>query len=244
MANHVLDYNGEDDEDEALRKAIALSLGHAPSTPKPEEIDLTADDDSDGEKNTKNASHPVPVPAPKPPRAATSSLSALGLDRKRMEEERLARLNKRKASELSPTAGELDPRPQQRQKTAELSEKSTSVTSSRVAAAGPSKPNQSIGPLNPLVVETRLRPGPSLPFPQGVVKKTWVRGQPRLGDDITIEEVLQKEKLEIAVLSSFQWAADWMLSKIDVARTRMLLIAFAADEDHVGDSPPLIAPSC
>lgn len=43
-----------------------------------------------------------------------------------------------------------------------------------------------------------------LKYPKGVVLKTWVYGSPRQGNDIKIEEVLQKDDLELAVLSAFQ----------------------------------------
>ncbi|KAG7133588.1 Tyrosyl-DNA phosphodiesterase 1 like protein [Verticillium longisporum] len=46
-------------------------------------------------------------------------------------------------------------------------------------------------------------------------------------DDIKIEEVLEKDKLELAVVSSFQWDEPWLLSKVDTARTRMVFIAYA-----------------
>lgn len=72
----------------------------------------------------------------------------------------------------------------------------------------------------------------SLPFPEGVVKKTWMRGQPRGEDEITAEEVLQKDKLQMAIISSFQWDEEWMLKLIDVRRTKLMLVAFAADEDQ------------
>ncbi len=65
------------------------------------------------------------------------------------------------------------------------------------------------------------------------MKKTWVYGQARLGDDIKIEEVLQKTQLELAVLSSFQWDEDWLMSKVDITRTKLILVAFAADEAQV-----------
>ncbi|KIM95009.1 hypothetical protein OIDMADRAFT_134826 [Oidiodendron maius Zn] len=50
-------------------------------------------------------------------------------------------------------------------------------------------------------------------FPDGVVKKTWVYDCHRQ-DDIKIEEVLQKDDLELAVLSSFQIDPDWVASKL------------------------------
>jgi hypothetical protein len=49
-------------------------------------------------------------------------------------------------------------------------------------------------------------------YPNGVVKKTWAFGYDRKGDDIKIEEVFQKNDLQLAVLSSFQIDADCMPS--------------------------------
>ncbi|KAF7540514.1 hypothetical protein G7Z17_g12193 [Cylindrodendrum hubeiense] len=72
---------------------------------------------------------------------------------------------------------------------------------------------------------------PSLPpFANGTVKKTWARGYPRTPDDIKIEEILQKESLMLAVLSSYQWDDEWIMSKVDLRKTKLLLLAFAADE--------------
>ncbi|KAK9353681.1 tyrosyl-DNA phosphodiesterase-domain-containing protein [Lipomyces doorenjongii] len=64
-----------------------------------------------------------------------------------------------------------------------------------------------------------------LPYPRGVVKKTAVNGYPRKGDDITIEEVLQPTKLRTAVLSAFQWDYEWILDKIFLGRTQLVLVA-------------------
>ncbi|KAH6975901.1 tyrosyl-DNA phosphodiesterase-domain-containing protein [Ilyonectria sp. MPI-CAGE-AT-0026] len=72
---------------------------------------------------------------------------------------------------------------------------------------------------------------PSLPpFANGTVKRTWARGYPRTPDDIKFEEVLQKDSLMLAVLSSYQWDDEWIMSKVDSRRTKLLLLAFAADE--------------
>ncbi|KAF4120288.1 Tyrosyl-DNA phosphodiesterase [Geosmithia morbida] len=69
-------------------------------------------------------------------------------------------------------------------------------------------------------------------FRDGAVKKTWAYGYPRTEDDIKIEEVLQRDQLELAVLSSFQWDDEWLMSKVDMLRTRLLLVAYAADQDQ------------
>lgn len=88
------------------------------------------------------------------------------------------------------------------------------------------------------VVHSQLR------YPHGTVRRTWARGYPKTSDDITIEEVFQKEGLQLAVLSSFQWDEEWMLSKLNVHETRILLLAFAADEGQVMNTiliPKLLA---
>ncbi|OAA54435.1 Tyrosyl-DNA phosphodiesterase [Cordyceps fumosorosea ARSEF 2679] len=76
------------------------------------------------------------------------------------------------------------------------------------------------------------RPGAAQPpYPQGIVRRTWTKGYPKTCDDITIEEVFQMEDLQLALLSSFQWDDEWLLSKLNVGTTRVLLLAFAADEE-------------
>ncbi|KAL2022295.1 hypothetical protein VTK56DRAFT_5693 [Thermocarpiscus australiensis] len=226
--------NGDEDEDEALRIAIALSMGQTPARrpggPKDVgTIDLTQDedDDRDGDRDdtdatSKNVIAPVGPNAEKPsasenPPPPSSSFAVLGIDRKKMEEERLARLGKRKASELGDVR---EARPVQRPRTAN---------------AQPSPPSESghvgKGKREELGSAASAKPpGSDLPFPRGVVKKTWAFGHPRQADDIKIEEVLQKHKLQLAVLSSYQWDEEWLLSKIDLARTKLVLIAFATDE--------------
>ncbi|CAD6502201.1 BgTH12-02440 [Blumeria graminis f. sp. triticale] len=52
-------------------------------------------------------------------------------------------------------------------------------------------------------------------YPDGVIKKTWVRGRTRDGDDIKIEEVLQKDDITLAVLGAFQVDGDWVRAKLN-----------------------------
>ncbi len=203
-------FNG--DEDAALRYAIELSLQDAEKRP----IELSSDDgseddldkqpiyppvtkmagDSSSQGIYKNQSTPAPQTAP-------TAAGLAGLDRRKMEEERLARLGKRKVPESNQESQE------RRQRTR--------------------------------IDETPDATGHSttVPFPRGVVKKTWASGYARTGDDIKIEEVLQKEQLEMAVLSSFQWDEDWLLSKIDIRKTKMVLVAFASSTAQVFPPPPL-----
>ncbi|KAI8635010.1 tyrosyl-DNA phosphodiesterase-domain-containing protein [Xylariaceae sp. FL1651] len=235
MGGHDDAFDG--DEDAALRYAIALSLQEAnvpvsPSTgPKPIRIDSddSRDDDlEDGPKyppTPKKANHqsadkdcirgtsaalsfPPAVVQTIPAATQLNSFAALGLDRKKMEEERLRRSAKRKA----PSIDDKDSaeRPPRRVKI-ESQLNGMPFTSTTHATAS---------------VKT-----PLLPYSKGVVKKTWAFGYPRQ-DDIKIEEIFQKDELELAVLSSFQWDDAWMLSKIDIMKTKIVCIAFASNEAH------------
>ena len=136
----------------------------------------------------------------------------LGLDRKQMEQERLAR--KRKAASISPppprrtaaTDPSILPVPAQ-QTEAESALRTT--TASQVPSGSTGK-------------------GPA--FLVGTVKKTWAFGHERKGDDIKLEEVLQKSDLNLAVLSSFQWDIDWLLAKINTRSTQITLVMQAKDK--------------
>ena len=235
--DRAVEINSSDDDDEALRIAIAMSLGQDPPPPKRNRgknaplVDLTEDaEEHSGPVSIQESSssggegvRQAPIEA-----APRNSLANLGLDRRKMEEERLERLRKRKASELGQEDHQA--RPNQRVKIQDGAK-----------AAGSQTPFSPPAPQAGEHAKRSPKPGPSrhasrLPFPGGVVKKTWVRGYPRLGDDITIDEVLQKEQLELAVLSSFQWDDEWLMSKVDISRTKLLLVAFAADESQVSRS--------
>ncbi|KAJ2990984.1 hypothetical protein NUW58_g2693 [Xylaria curta] len=219
------------DEEAALRYAIALSLqDHDPAmslsaTQDPIELDSDGNEDDDLESGPKcpptpkktmesargdivkaasETSRPLPLPQAAFPGTQPSGFAALGLDRKKMEEERLARAAKRKAPHDDGTTG----RQPQRIKINGQSDGVPRVTTPPASA------------------RTQL---PQLLYAKGTVKKTWVSGYQRQ-NDIKIEEIFQKEQLELAVLSSFQWDDEWLLSKIDIKRTKMVCIAFASSE--------------
>ena len=173
-------------EDEDLNRAIALSLGkHDPvpileGTSVKEAIDL----DSDGEATTEIHERKDDYSDAASARVTDSGGGILGLNRKEMEAERLAR--KRRRSISPPTSHK---KPQQ-------------------------KP---------------IRNDPEL-FSTGTVKKTWVLGHERAGDDIKIEEIMQKDDLQTAILSSFQWDITWLLTKVDMERSKVTLVMQAKDQ--------------
>lgn len=216
------------DEDEDLRQAMALSLqNQMPETKNPisynaerlngEVIDLDREEEL---TKTQKASKENLV-SDTCPDSPGGCKSFLGLNRKVMEQERLAR--KRKASSsLSPL-----------RKSAKISggQRSLSVSS----ALNETDSAQSIDISSARALEKSIKPGiisksASEPtFLNGVVRKTWASGHDR-HEDIKIEEVLQRDDLTLAVLSSFQWEIDWLFSKIDTKSTPVTLVMQAKEE--------------
>ncbi|TDZ19102.1 hypothetical protein Cob_v008024 [Colletotrichum orbiculare MAFF 240422] len=146
---------------------------------------------------------------PPPKVGAGRAFGTLTLDREQMEKERLARALKRSSEQAG------------------LEDAVEKPKLSRLEA--PNTWDPSLGKLD--CSEKSDHPNdPCLPFPNGIFKRTWALGHLRTGDDIKIEEVLQKDRLQLAVLSSFQWDEEWLLSKIDCSRTKTILVAYAADD--------------
>ena len=177
----AISIDDSDDEEEALRYAIKMSL---------------------------EDQHPA-----EEEKAPSSGL--LSLDRKQMEAERLARLAKKRGHPGDATASAVQAPASKRQRDADM------VATQQPESGQPLKAK--------------------LPYAKGIVKKTWVQGYPRTGDDVKIEEVLQRDQLELAVISSFQWDEEWMLSKFNLAKTKLLLVAFAGSEAQVSCLPLRLA---
>ncbi|KAH6603416.1 hypothetical protein Trco_008191 [Trichoderma cornu-damae] len=221
------------DDDEALRYAIALSLQHPDSSAAAAAIVIDDSEDDGNEGKIPPASPPEPRQQAQPP----SRFGSLLLDRKAMEQERLNRLAKRQR----PLAGDVDdddddddvveiPPPKKQARMAPEPkpepEPEPKPKDKPASALPPSSSSSSTSGTS----SSTSTSSKSLPYPNGTVKRTRARGCARTGEEITIEEVFQKEQLELAVLSSFQWDEEWMVSKLDFARTKILLLAFAKDE--------------
>jgi hypothetical protein len=125
-----------------------------------------------------------------------------GLDRKAMEQERLARVAARKRQ------APVSPPGFQRSMAHQDKKPKLSVLSNSDSKRATNTPSH-----KPVTLE----------FPRGVIKRTWAKGCPR-SNDIKIEEVLRKDELNTAVLSSFMWDPEWIFRKIDTTRTNMVLI--------------------
>lgn len=212
-----------DDDEEQLRLAIALSLQDQPTvnngihsmrpdTPK-EIIDINSSDDDGVTSTAKLMAHPASIV--KLPERAHGTI--LGLDRRAMEAERLAR--KRKASASPP------PR------------KHRGKHCPGMEAPGPVKDLPT--PMVPKALEGPEKVSITMPhtesstqgpkYPNGIVRKTWAYGFPR-HEDIKIEEVFERNDLNLAVLSSFQWDVEWVLGKLNAASTKMIFVMQAKEQ--------------
>lgn len=196
------------DDDEDVKRAIAMSL----QEPTIAGIGRTAREaislDSDSEKEQPSVKTASRTEITEEVPASKVGIGLSGLDRKQMEQERLAR--KRKAPSISPPPTRKA-MPLNRPMASTLTDQTVPEDSSAIPA-----PNRS--------------DGKGSVFPAGTVKKTWAFGHERKGDDIKLEEVLQKEDLNLAVLSAFQWDIDWLLAKINTRITNITLVMQAKDQ--------------
>ncbi|GKZ23809.1 hypothetical protein AbraCBS73388_010402 [Aspergillus brasiliensis] len=208
----------EDQYDEDLKRAIALSLQEAEAGSHKASSYLNISDSENGETQDTRSSSVKEVERKAGDPEPAQSMGILGLDRKQMEQDRLARLAKRKAEDTSSI--DLRETKQSRIDSAPRPSVQPTVTTGGATMSASQPTSSSATPSTT----------PSVQYPEGVVKKTWAFGCPRRGDDIKIEEVLQKSDLELAVLSSFLWEMEWLFSKLDTKRTRFMLVMQAEDD--------------
>ncbi|KAK8040852.1 tyrosyl-DNA phosphodiesterase domain-containing protein [Apiospora phragmitis] len=251
-----MDGNGGFEDDEAaLRYAIALSrlqdgagLEHGNPSTSDNPIQLSSDEEDEEDDLEKppvyrpshrlrrqDDTHSTKQEEMKPPsppavqqqtQPAQSGLAALGLDRKKMEEERLARLGKRKA----PGSNQDSQDRNRRLKTASASPgKQLQYTTGlpglveegafRAPPTGVPLSTSQDCPSKPMAMPTPtpMPPTSGLRWPKGVVKKTWAAGFPTTGDEVRIDEVLQKDQLQLAIISSL---------------TKLMCIAYASSEQQ------------
>ncbi|KAJ5715156.1 uncharacterized protein N7483_012337 [Penicillium malachiteum] len=188
-----------EDEDEDIKRAIAMSLQDQQPDEEPSQEVLPI--------HSKQAS---PLPA---------SLGILGLNRKEMEQERLARLKKRKAesSITPPTQSPV---------------KVPKIVSESAASKRPTITPSPTQPSSSAASSSSIRPTarPGIQYPLGTVRKTHVIKTRRGNNEITLEEVLQRSDLAYAVLSSYLWDMEWLFNKCDIWRTKFILIMSAKEQ--------------
>ncbi|EAW08666.1 uncharacterized protein ACLA_095990 [Aspergillus clavatus NRRL 1] len=216
--------SSEASDDEDLKRAIELSLQQsedieeAPSDARNSRV-------GDNKESTQPDKKEISTAEVRP----SQSSGILGLNRKQMEEERLVRMAKRKAEDT----GSVDLRQVKHSKTESSSSvrpSDTKIFSTASIAKHAVPPKNTTPPAARQLQSLQPSRKPGVQFPKGIVKKTHAQYCPRMGDDITIEEVFQKDDLELAVLSSFIWDMEWFFSKLDTKHSRFLLVMQAKDD--------------
>lgn len=216
----------DDEEEEDLKLAIALSLRDQRETSG----DASQNHKSSSNQDTIDLENEndliITSPALRPNSSTASANRAvlpnsMGLDRKAMEQERLAR--KRRASVSPPRTRKsfkVDDGTVSKQQDI-ASDLNQHTRSSDLPVA------KSLGK-NPKTVAISTSADEPM-FVDGVVRKTWALGYDR-HEDIKIEEVLQRNGLTSAVLSSFQWDIEWLLRKLNTTTTHITLVMQAKEE--------------
>lgn len=198
-------------DDEDLKRAIALSLQDSTTGGTGETAREAISLDSDSETERKPARTASRAEVTKDDTSSRAGLGLLGLDRKQMEQERLGR--KRKAPSISPPPPRKTAANRLPISSMSAIDRTTTALQAPVASRA-SSGSDGKGPV--FLAET--------------VKKTWAFGHDRRADDIKLEEVLQKDDLSLAVLSSFQWDIDWLMAKINTRSTHITLVMQAKDQ--------------
>ncbi|KAK5109276.1 hypothetical protein LTR62_007150 [Meristemomyces frigidus] len=228
----------EDDDDEELKAAIALSLAGNGGT-----------SDGSAPPNAMTASTSTSTTRHSPSIGTATFSGIAGLNRAAMERERLARQAARKRERsisppaVSRKAPKLETTTFEMPSGARLNMFSTLVdqdqsgqkpaTAQAANVALKADPKVKIE-VSGVCGSTSAAAQGDIIFPNGVVKKTWAFGHERAGDEIKLEEVLEPRSLKTGLLSAFQWDTEWVLSKLNTplkgGTTKCIFVMQAKDE--------------
>jgi hypothetical protein len=152
-----------------------------------------------------------------------SQSSILGLDRKKMEQERLSRLAQRKRK--------MDDKETEIENPAQLFSKRAKVPIR--TSTLPSRPVSSSHQSFLSGGNSSAKPIPTIKYPKGAILRTYSRHHPRQ-QDITIEEVLQKDHLKTALVSSYTFNLEWFFKKLNTKTIKLILVMSAKGEEERG----------
>lgn len=151
--------------------------------------------------SASSAASTKPASPAKPTVVAATAASALPIDRKQLEKERLERQQQRQHKDLS---SPIEP-------ASFYSSGERAVAAETIPAAATQKPA-------PSTKKPDAAPS-ELPFAGGVVRKTWAgTGDPPAADEIAIEQILDKEALRLGVFSAFQYDYEFLFRRLPLHR--------------------------
>ncbi|KAF2759129.1 phospholipase D/nuclease [Pseudovirgaria hyperparasitica] len=183
--------SSSEDEEAQIERAIALSL----------QADIQSPDAGEKRRNTVED-------VSKDQSWRQNQPTGAGLNLKELAAERNARSVKKRNLEPDIEIISTDSKGSKRRKAVivDLSDTRDDNPASGRPPASPATPQNSM---------TSFAPGS---FPKGVIKRTWAFGYDR-SDDVKIEEVIQKNRIEDVVLSAFQIDLQWLLLKFAPIRS-------------------------
>ncbi|KAF1981592.1 phospholipase D/nuclease [Aulographum hederae CBS 113979] len=179
-----------------------------------------------------------------------------GLNRKAMEQERLARAAAKESGKKIPIVGDNRSKKKQRDsispppikraaqssptQTSPVPSKRQRVEASDAASQGP-RSTETTGEADASsILQKESTPSDleGISFPRGVIKQTCsaFNGHKKTDRQISVEEVFQRSSLRMAVISAFQFDALWVLNKYQVMHTKSVFVMQAKDKqlrDHI-----------
>jgi hypothetical protein len=205
------------DDDEDLKLALALSMQHSPANASTNKtvVDLTSDDE--GEDNDEELKRAIALSLQEATQFTTSAGPATA-------DQQLSSVGTTSIAELTPQDGRTSAPPAKSapfvmdRKAMEADRLQRLAERKRKRTPSPDRPQkQTLKEIEPVIAgqstSSASQPDAVLQYPNGTIKRTYAAGYLRT-DDITIDEVLQAPTVHIAVISSFQWDAEWMSLKL------------------------------
>lgn len=212
------------DDDEDLKMALALSMQHSPANASTNKavIDLTSDDE--GEDHDEELKQAIALSL-QDATQSTESVAPATTDQQlsSVDTTSLAELTPQNVLTSAPPAKSapfvMGRKAMEAERLQRLAERKRKRTPS------PDRPQKQMLKATEPVIAGRSTSSASQPdtvvlqYPDGAIKRTFAAGYPRT-DDITIDEVLQASTVHIAVISSFQWDAEWMSRKLSPLKVK------------------------
>ncbi|KAF9974514.1 hypothetical protein BGZ73_002072 [Actinomortierella ambigua] len=255
---NVYGHEGDhDQEDEDLKRAIELSLQEVDKSTSVQESRVsTAEQRQPLHMPTRDAAVPGNVPSTAEGRASTTTLaSLLGQDRAEMERQRQERLRRRMASELTDPASTIRPEKRSRRtNTPPASTRSpsppptpTPARAQQKAQARTPRTAAATAPAPTSVHNSELPMGTPFDYPMKYVKATFknthITGTIKERTQVSLEDLINKQYLQRAVLTSFTSDPKWLINYLPTeAHKKVVLVVHwhrnIGEENIIGWAQP------